>query len=179
MSGIADAIVRSESAADHAAIAEVIEAAFGQADESRLVNALRGVAGFDAALSLVAVRASRIVGHILFSPIHIERPDQARRVDALALAPLAVRPECQRQGIGALLAVRGLEVCRRIGPPRVIVVGDRGYYERFGFRPAAQFGITPPTGLPAEHLMAMELTPGALTECAGIVVYSAPFMISG
>lgn len=175
MSHVADVIVRGESTADHAAIAAVVAAAFGQPDEARLVEALRGVAGFDPALSLVAVRRAAIVGHVLFSPIHIERPDGAC-IDALALAPLAVLPELQRRGIGSALALRGLEACRRIGPPRVIVLGDRGYYERFGFQPAAQFGITPPAGLPPEHLMAMELSPGALTDCAGMVVYSAPFM---
>lgn len=178
MSRAVDVIVRGESTADHAAIAEVVAAAFGQPDEARLVQALRGVAGFTAALSLVAVRESRIVGHILFSPIQIERADRTR-VDALALAPLAVLPECQRQGIGTQLAQRGLERCRRIGPPRVIVLGDRCYYERFGFQPAERFGITPPPGLPAEHLMAMALSPDALTGCAGSVVYSGPFMESG
>ncbi len=112
--GDARLVIRSEQLADHAAIAEVNREAFGQEGEPRLVAALRDAKGFDSALSLVAVREDEVVGHILLSPIHIERNEGD--VAALALAPRAVQPAYQRRGIGSALVRAGLEgAVRRSG----------------------------------------------------------------
>ena len=126
--GDARLVIRSEQLADHAAIAEVNREAFGQEGEPRLVAALRKAEGFDPALSLVALRDDAIVGHILFSPIQIER--EGGDVPAIALAPMAVRPAFQRQGIGSALVRGGLEACRRAGHRIVVVLGHAEYYPR-------------------------------------------------
>ena len=165
--------IRAERSADYAAIEHVNRLAFGQDDEARLVSKLRAIDGFDPALSLVAVRDGRIVGHILFSPIHIET-DQGD-VPALALAPMGVLPECQRQGIGCDLVREGLEACRRAGHRIVIVVGHAEYYPRFGFTPAGRHGLRPPFTVPDEAFMAMALVPGALEGVSGVVRFTAPF----
>src|SRR3954447_21021718 len=94
-----DIVIRPEGDDDHAAIREVNRLAFGQDDESSLVDALR--AGGQARVSLVAEVANRVVGHILFSALPIVT--MRGTVDALALAPLAVIPDRQRQGIGSAL----------------------------------------------------------------------------
>jgi putative acetyltransferase len=81
--------IRPETAEDYAAIREVNALAFGREVEPRLVDALRELPDFVPELSLVAIEAGRVVGHILFSPMVIETKDGA--VPALP-APLAVRP---------------------------------------------------------------------------------------
>ncbi|SEH57497.1 GNAT family N-acetyltransferase [Paracoccus alkenifer] len=115
--------IRPETAADIQPIARLLDAAFGGAAESRLVEALR--ADGDLALSLVAEDAGGIVGHLALSPVAAPFP-------ALALAPLAVTPGQQRRGIGAALvaAAQG-----RRPDATIIVLGDPAYYAGLGFRP--------------------------------------------
>lgn len=103
--------IRPETAADVEAIRDVNRLAFGQDDEARLVDALRG-GGF-VRLSLVAEESGLVVGHILFSDLPIIT--DVGTVPALALAPMAVLPEFQRRGIGSALVRRGLDECRRRG----------------------------------------------------------------
>jgi putative acetyltransferase len=165
--------IRPETAEDYAAIAEVNRLAFGQEDEARLVEALRRSPDFIAELSLVAVEAGRVVGHILFSPVVIETKDGP--VPALALAPMAVRPEVQNQGIGSELVRDGLERCRSLGHKIVVVVGHPGYYPRFGFSPARAQGLEAPFPVPDEAFLALELVPGALDGVAGMVKFPPPF----
>ena len=97
-----DAIIRPENDADIAAISDVNRLAFGREDEARLVEQLRRQ-GY-ARLSLVAEIEGRVVGHVLFSAVHIV--DGSGSTTALALAPLAVIPACQRQGLGATRPAR-------------------------------------------------------------------------
>src|SRR5690606_7453426 len=100
--------IRPESPADLEAIRQVNRLAFGEDDEANLVDALRD-GGF-VRFSLVAEQDGQIVGHILFSDLPIITTSGT--VPALALAPMAVLPEFQRQGIGSELVRRGLDVCR-------------------------------------------------------------------
>ena len=91
----------------------------------------------DPIVSLVADAGNAIVGHILFSPATLPGCPELR---IMGLAPMAVAPARQRQGIGAALIHEGMEQCRRLGFGAIIVLGHAGYYPRFGFRPASQFG---------------------------------------
>ena len=165
--------VRVESDDDYTRIGEIHRLAFGQPDEARLVEELRKDDRFDSALSLVAVRDADLVGHILFSTIHIETNDGD--VPAQALAPMAVLPECQNQGIGSDLVRAGLAACRQAKHSIVIVLGHADYYPRFGFTPAGRYGIRYPFPVPDEAFMAIALMPGALESVAGMVRYAAAF----
>src|SRR5512137_3135314 len=100
-------IIRREEPQDAAAIRFVNEQAFDGSAEANAIDALRQRGA--ATLSLVAAIEDRIVGHLFFSPVTIEAPD--RVWPGLGLAPLAVLPEYQRQGIGAALVNTGLEEC--------------------------------------------------------------------
>jgi putative acetyltransferase len=80
----------------------------------------------------VAEDDGAIVGHILFTPVVVE----GRPALGMGLAPLAVLPGRQRQGIGSQLVRRGLDSLRERGCPFVVVVGHPEYYPRFGFEPA-------------------------------------------
>jgi putative acetyltransferase len=122
-------IVRPETGADHEAIRHVNRLAFGQDEEARLVDALRE-GGF-VRLSLIAEEAGQVVGHILFRDLPIVT--DAGTVPALALAPMAVLPEFQWQGIGSSLVRRGLDECRQRGHKIVVVLGHPHFYPRFGF----------------------------------------------
>src|SRR5688572_2276863 len=86
-------------------IREVVTAAFGQTSEANLIDTIRHSPNFIPELSIVAVEAGEVLGHILFSPIVIETQPQS--VPALALAPLAVTPARQREGIGRQLVQVG------------------------------------------------------------------------
>ncbi|MCZ6655013.1 MAG: N-acetyltransferase [Planctomycetota bacterium] len=169
----AEIVIRSEHVGDHVAIAEVNREAFGQEGEPRLVAALRDAEGFDPQLSLVTLRDDAVVGHILFSPIELVR-DEAK-VPALALAPMAVRPEYQRQGIGSALVRAGLKACGRAGYRMVVVLGHADYYPRFGFTPAGKRGVRAPFDVPDEAFMVLGLVDGGLDDVAGVVRYPAPF----
>jgi putative acetyltransferase len=162
--------IRAEGAADHEAIREVHRLAFGQDDEARIVDALREGGYFR--VSLVAEQGGQIVGHILFSDLPILT--DAGTVPALALAPLAVRPEYQKQGTGSALLRRGVEECRRQGHLIVVVVGHPHFYPRFGFSAKLAARLESPFS-GKESFMAMELVPGALNQVSGRVVYPPPF----
>jgi len=84
---------RQECSDDVEAIRAVNVAAFGRPQESVIVDALRTNGAV--ALSLVGVLGKRIVGHVLYSPVSIDR------VAGAGLGPMAVLPELQRKGIGS------------------------------------------------------------------------------
>jgi putative acetyltransferase len=161
--------IRSETPADLTMIRQINCLAFGQQEEARLVDALRD-AGY-ARFSLVAERAGKVVGHILFSELGIIT--ESSTVSALALAPVAVLPEFQNRGIGSALVRHGLEVCRDGGHKIVIVVGHPRFYPRFGFSAKLASRLASPYG--GEAFMALELVPGALDGITGRVEYPSPF----
>jgi putative acetyltransferase len=161
--------IRQEQPQDRAAIWRVNHDAFDRDDEADLVDALRD--GGWSRLSMVAEVESAIVGHVLFSQLIVrtERGD----VPGLALAPMAVLPQFQRQGIGSRLVRHALELCRQDGHRFVIVLGHPEFYPRFGFSSALAKPLRSPfTG---DVWMAMELEPGALAGVAGDVIYAPPF----
>ncbi len=162
--------IRPETTADEDAIRQVNCLAFGQDDEARLVDALRE-GGF-VRLSLVAEQAGRVVGHILFSDLPIIT--EAGTVPALALAPMAVLPELQRQGIGSALVTRALEACRQQGHRIVVVLGHAHFYPRFGFSAKLAAHLESPFS-GSDSFMALELVPGTLDDVVGRVQYPPPF----
>ena len=163
-------LIRPETRADHEAIRQVNRLAFGQDDEARLVDSLRD-SGY-VRVSLVADQTGEIVGHILFSNLPIVT--NAGIVPALALAPMAVLPECQNQGIGSALVRRGLEVCKEQGHRIVVVLGHPQFYPRFGFSSKLASALASPFG-GGESWMALELVPRALADVRGRVDYPPPF----
>jgi putative acetyltransferase len=163
--------IRKENAADIPAIRQVNERAFEQPTEASLVDALR--ANGKASISLVAESEGLIVGHILFSPVTLE--PAMKELIAVGLAPMAVLPEFQNQGIGSLLVRAGLEECRKQGCDFVAVLEHPTYYPRFGFVPSINFNIKSEYDVPDEVFMLLELKEGALSGCSGIVKYQPEF----
>jgi putative acetyltransferase len=165
--------IRPETPDDYAAVHEVNRLAFGRDNEARLVEVLRGTPDHIRDLSLVAEMDGRVVGHILFSPIQVRA--FIRLVPALALAPMAVHPDFQRQGIGSALVRHGLDACRNLGHKIVIVLGHPEFYPRFGFVPAIPREILPPFDVPIESFMVCELVPDVCKRLHGVVRYPEAF----
>ncbi len=164
--------IHVEKPEDIEAVHRVHVAAFGRANEGDLVDILRKVA--EPVLSFVAVESGQIVGHIFFSPIYIEF-DRSSVCQILGLAPLAVLPQFQRQGIGSALVRYGLKECSRFGFQGVVVLGHPEYYHRFGFVTAKEKGLVCEYSVPDEVFMVLELPNGVLSGCYGKVKYRAEF----
>ncbi|WP_374654210.1 GNAT family N-acetyltransferase [Phenylobacterium sp.] len=147
-------MIRHARPGDHAAIRTVNAAAFGRADEADLVERLR--ADGDVMFELVDDDGGEIVGHILYSRLWADSVSLYA-----ALAPMAVLPARQKDGIGKRLVAASLETAKDFGACAVIVLGHPEYYPKFGFRPDAAAKVKSPfSGSPA--FMALALEEGAL-----------------
>ncbi len=163
--------IRPELPEDYPAVFEIHRRAFGRPEEAKLVEKLRTVA--DPQISLVAVCEGDVVGHIFFSPVTIE--GQPSSFQALGLAPMAVVPELQNQGIGSLLVKKGIKVAHSMGENIVVVLGHAEYYPRFGFKVASRIGLCCEFPASDEAFMVIELEPRALRGRSGIVKYLPEF----
>jgi putative acetyltransferase len=139
--------IRNEEANDIEQVRAILRATFPTEAESKLVGALR--ANGKATISLVAVDGEDVLGHILFSPVTVQPPTDAK---GIGLAPVAVRPDMQTQGIGSQLIREGLRHCREQGFDYCVVLGSPKYYRRFGFETASQFDVQNEYGVD-EHFM--------------------------
>ena len=162
-------LIREEVPSDAAAIAALNRAAFGGGYEADLIARLR--ADRLVIASLVAQVRAKIVGHILFSMLPTEV--DGRTIRAAALAPMAVQPELQNQGIGSKLVEEGLKAARARRIEAVVVLGHPAYYPRFGFSADLARRLAAPFS--GETFMALELVPGALDGSMGSVSYPAAF----
>jgi putative acetyltransferase len=166
--------IAEEKIEDADDVREVILKAFGQPAEANIVDRLRANCPKTKMLSLVARDGEAVVGHILFSPAAIK--GQAGTVVGMGLAPLAVLPERQRQGIGSLLVRRGLKMLKERGCPFVIVLGHPDYYPRFGFEPASAHGIASQwDGVPDEAFMILIMDVAVMKSAAGVARYRDEF----
>lgn len=160
--------LRRERPEDIPGIRSVVSEAFGRSGEARLVDALRTAGALS--LSAVADLGDRLAGHVGFSPITIGGAHQA-----LALAPVAVAPKYQRQGIAAALIRWSLAECQKLQCHIVVVLGEPAYYRRFGFTSASAYGISCPFPVPDESYMVLELQPRAARDVQGVVKYRPEF----
>ena len=158
---------RPERAHDVDAIRVVLETAFPSPAEARLVDALR--ANGRLTLSMVASDGAGVIGHVAFSPV------EAGTATGLGLAPMAVLPEHQRDGIGARLVEEGIVRLQRSGCPFVIVLGHPGYYPRFGFERASAHAIECQWPVPDDAFMIRILDPAAMAGATGIARYRPEF----
>ena len=131
--------VRLERPADAAQVAAVIEAAFADRSVAEFAERIRASPGHVADLAFVAEDDSEIVGHTMLSRVGLDG-----HADVLILTPMSVRPDRQRQGIGATLVQAALAAADERGEPLVLCEGVPAYYPRFGFRSATELGLVRP-----------------------------------
>ena len=165
--------IRTEKPEDLAAVRNVNIAAFGRENEANLVDRLRGSGS---TFSFVAVQSDRIVGHLFFSLVTVEGKC-SKNLSILGLAPVAVLPNYQRQGMGTRLIREGLKECGRSGFQAVVVLGHPHFYSRFGFIPASRNSLRCEYEVPDEAFMVLELESGALQDCSGTVKYRSEFSL--
>jgi putative acetyltransferase len=164
--------IRRERPDDIAVVRVVNEMAFGEPTEAGIVDAIR--AACPDALSLVAVDCDRVVGHILFSPAVVS--GSSGTIQGAGLAPMAVLPERQRQGIGSMLVRAEIDAMRERNCPFIIVVGHPEYYPRFGFAPASHQGLSCQwDGVPDEAFMVLILDEAAMAGLSGTARYRDEF----
>ena len=153
-------LIRREEETDAGVIRAITAAAFARPDapdhappEARLVDELRASAAWIPAASLVATGADGdVTGHVLCTRGHVGD------VPVLALGPLSVRPDRQRTGVGSALMHAVLGAGDALGEPLVALLGDPGYYGRFGFRLGRDYQITPPVADWQPHFQVRVLT---------------------
>lgn len=160
--------IRLETERDIAPIRALTQAAFAGAEhsdgnEAEIVAGLRQ--GGALRLSLVAEEDGVVLGHTAFSPVRIAGED----LGWVGLGPVSVHPDRQGQGIGQALIREGLARLRQSGSQGCVVLGDPGYYSRFGFVADPDLSFA---GVPPEYFMRLGLG-GAIPR--GAVTYAAPF----
>ena len=155
--------IRDENLHDRLAVHQAVSSAFGRSDEADLVDRLRKAG--DSVLSLVAEERGQIVGHVLLSRMEGPFP-------ALALAPVSVIPARQKSGIGSALIKTAIDRARNESWGAIFVLGDRAYYERFGFDAKAAAGFTSPYA--GEHFMMLKLSL-VLTAATGALRHAPAF----
>ena len=162
------ATMRLEEPRDAQQIRDLLEASFPGYGEALLVDRLRSDG--DIILSLVAEDQGVVVGYIAFSRLIVEGDDGP--FQASALAPLAVYPEYQQQGVATRLIREGHACLAAMGVTLSVVLGEPGYYGRFGYsnRRAAQFDCE----YQSPYLMALSF--GSAPR-VGRLVYPAAFKV--
>ncbi len=167
-------LIRREAASDQRAVFAVHNAAFATengsvAYEATLVDDLRAAGDIIARLSLVAEIDGLVVGHVLGSRAHIDGHP------SVGLAPLGVLPSHQRRGVGSALMHAVLAAADALDSSEAVLLGDPGYYQRFGFQPAQPLGVLPPDPEWAHHFQIRTLT--SWTGTHGIFRYAPAFGI--
>ena len=130
--------IRKAEASDIDDVILVEKAAFGSDEEANLVRDLLADKSAEPTLSLLAYQEDKVVGHILFTRAWLE-PETALSLSLLA--PLAVLPDAQKQGIGGALIQQGLQILSASEVDLVFLLGHPQYYPRFGFKPAGALGF--------------------------------------
>ena len=131
-------LVREITPGDRPAVLAVVRAAFGAEYEPQLVEQIWGLAEYLPHLDLIAVDDGEVVGHVLCSRGWIGDKE------VVALAPLCVRPDHQRTGVGHALMEEVIRRADDAGEPLIGLLGHKTYYPRFGFERASAIGIEPP-----------------------------------
>jgi putative acetyltransferase len=152
-------LIRRYDRADREAVRRIHAEAFARPEdpsdtpvEVGLVEALTDAGDVVPALSLVAVRGSELVGHVVCSKATVgDHP-------VVGLGPIGVIPAHQRQGVGDALMHAVLAAADALELPLVGLLGSTEYYPRYGFVPATELGIEPPGPAWGDYFQVRSLT---------------------
>ncbi|MBQ9307420.1 MAG: N-acetyltransferase [Clostridia bacterium] len=144
-------------------------------EEHFIVHNLRGDPQVVESLNLVCTDPEgQLIGHIFYTRSQVQSaPDTSWPV--LTFGPISVHPTFQKKGIGSELIRRSMASAKEMGFPGILITGNPAYYHRFGFRPASDYGIVFQDGSSFPELMACELSPGALDNVHGRLLFCPQF----
>ncbi|MSO93577.1 MAG: N-acetyltransferase [Rhodospirillales bacterium] len=154
--------IANEQPKDSNAIEALLDRLFSRDRRSKASYAFRRETPPVTRLSLVARDRGHVVGTVRYWPVEIG----GARTPALLLGPIGVSPLYQGKGVGGALMSQSLALAAATGHRIVLLVGDRAYYARFQFRPAAPLGLSMPDEQP-HRLLVRELVPDALEGVKG------------
>jgi putative acetyltransferase len=164
-------IIRQTNDADLNIVLFIEREAFNSNAEADLVREILADPSAKPLLSLIAIIRNQAVGHILFTTAHLS--NNPNKVSISLLAPLAIIPKYQKQGIGGKLIKKGLELLSKSGVDIVFVLGHPKYYPRHGFIPASNLGFEAPYPIPkevADAWMVQPLRPNVMGTVSGKVI---------
>ncbi|OKS89359.1 GNAT family N-acetyltransferase [Mucilaginibacter polytrichastri] len=175
-----DIKLRQESPSDYIEIANAIidtyEAVpYSNHKEQEMVDRLRKSEAFVPQLSIVAHDAQgTIAGHILLTKIEIKNKGEV--YEALALAPLSVRPAYQNKGLGARLVLESHRIAKSLGYNYIVVLGISNYYPKFGYQFTSKYDINLPIKIAEQNALIISLNGSNFLDITGgTVIYSKEF----
>lgn len=172
--------IRSIEATDYSKVAQLVKEAFQESEhgyqgEAELVAKIRQESGYRPELELVVLssKSGELLGHGLLSEAAIVKGTKS--FVGLVLAPLAVAPVAQNQGVASQLIQELERRARKLDYPFISILGHPAYYARFGYVPASQFQVQAPFPVPEEAFLMKELLPKSLVGVSGVLRYSKAF----
>ncbi|MFC3745587.1 GNAT family N-acetyltransferase [Paenibacillus sp. GCM10012306] len=172
--------IKTETVQDYRQVYDLNVVAFeNREDEARLVERIRSSEGSIPELSIVAIQdegeSANVIGHVLFSKASVIDRDIEHPV--IVLAPVAVHPDSQRQGVGQALIREGLRRCQALDYGLVLLIGHPSYYPKLGFKPARPYGLElKQFEVPDDVFMVHECIEGRLAAVKGELRYPAVFL---
>ena len=166
--------IRKSTESDLYDVLNVERQAFGKDEGPEIADLVNGLLSDPSArpvLSLLALNDDKEIGHILFTKAYFDPPKES--TSAVILAPLAVIPNSQLQGVGGKLIREGFRILLESGVDLIFVLGHPEYYPRYGFRPAGTLGFEAPFPIlevNANAWMVQELRPGVIGNMSGRVI---------
>lgn len=171
-------VLRNETAADREQILALTGEAFaispatglpavGEPLEVRILRELFECDEYLPEFSVVAELDGEVVAHVISTRAWVEDHE------LLGLGPIGVTPRLQRHGIGSALMNETIARANAAGESGIALLGSPEYYPRFGFVPAASFGVLPPDPVWGDHfqLLPLAVWPGGIH---GTFRYAAP-----
>jgi predicted N-acetyltransferase YhbS len=135
-------------------------------DEHLVLHIIRNRNCYIKELDFVALHKDEIIGHIICTKAKVIST-QNKEYGVLCVGPISVLPEFQKKGIGAKLMIQSITIAKESGFTGMILFGNPDYYHRFGFKNAAEYGITTKDCQNFEPFMALELQDNGLKEIKG------------
>lgn len=156
--------IRCVTRDDYDQIYKLVKSAFSTAqvsdgNEQEFVYELRNRGGYIPELELIVEEDGEMMGHIMFTKIWLATDDGEKEI--LLVTPLCVREDFRSQGFGGALMRAGQTKAVELGYNFAILVGNPGYYERFGFKQIDSYGIKNESGVPDSFVLGCELIPGS------------------
>jgi predicted N-acetyltransferase YhbS len=132
--------IRLETPADASAVNALYDQAFGPGQYAKAASLLRQGNSPLADACMVMEADGALIGACRIWPL---RSDGG---DCVLLGPIAIDHSNRHEGMGGALASACLEACDRLGIGVAVLVGDMGFFGRFGFTvvPAGRLTLPAP-----------------------------------